>query len=248
MRIHILSDLHLEFAPFVPPSLDVDVVVLAGDIHVGERAIPWAIEHFPNVPVLYVLGNHEYYRNAMPLLLDNVRAIADRTNVKVLEDDVFYLRDVTFLGCTLWTDFYLFGDPIRAGAHAHQNMNDYELIRVSPSLRKLRAADTIDIHLKSRQWLREQFDVHRGKKVVVITHQAPSMRSVPIEYKDDPLTPAFASNLDALVESSGASLWIHGHMHRALDYNIGKTRVICNPRGYPGEPNTNFTSDLVVNV
>ena len=32
MRIQILSDLHLEFEAFSAPKLEVDVVVLAGDI------------------------------------------------------------------------------------------------------------------------------------------------------------------------------------------------------------------------
>ena len=30
-------------------------------------------------------------------------------------------------------------------------------------------------------------------------------------------------------------LWTHGHMHDPLDYMIGDTRVVCNPRGYVGE-------------
>lgn len=34
MKVLILSDLHLEFAPFDPaPDLEFDVVILAGDIH-----------------------------------------------------------------------------------------------------------------------------------------------------------------------------------------------------------------------
>ena len=35
MRIHILSDLHLAFAPFQPNKVDADVTVLAGDVHTG---------------------------------------------------------------------------------------------------------------------------------------------------------------------------------------------------------------------
>jgi ribonuclease Z len=31
VRLHVLSDLHLEFAPFEPPAVEADVVVLAGD-------------------------------------------------------------------------------------------------------------------------------------------------------------------------------------------------------------------------
>jgi len=37
MKIRVLSDLHLEFRDWVPPESDADVVVLAGDIHVGVR-------------------------------------------------------------------------------------------------------------------------------------------------------------------------------------------------------------------
>ncbi len=35
MKLHVLSDLHTEFADFSPPGTDADVVVLAGDIGVG---------------------------------------------------------------------------------------------------------------------------------------------------------------------------------------------------------------------
>ena len=67
LRIRLYSDLHLEFADFEPPAVDCDVVVLAGDIHVSARGLPWIQEHF-DVPVIYVLGNHEFYRSATPLL------------------------------------------------------------------------------------------------------------------------------------------------------------------------------------
>jgi predicted phosphodiesterase len=44
-------------------------------------------------------------------------------------------------------------------------------------------------------------------------------------------------------------LWIHGHTHDPFDYEINGTRVICNPRGYPGE-NASWTSRaaLVVEI
>lgn len=60
MRICVLSDLHLEFEHFEPAELDIDLVVLAGDIHTRERGIRWANEVF-STEVLYVLGNHEFY-------------------------------------------------------------------------------------------------------------------------------------------------------------------------------------------
>ena len=46
MRIRVLLDLHLEFEDWNPPRADAEVVVLAGDIHVGEtlgsRRAQWA--------------------------------------------------------------------------------------------------------------------------------------------------------------------------------------------------------------
>ena len=44
-----------------------------------------------------------------------------------------------------------------------------------------------------------------------------------------------------------SALWIHGHTHTFFDYVVSGTRVVCNPRGYPGEP-TGFVADFVVTV
>lgn len=63
MKIRIYSDLHLEFDRYSPnfeQRGDESLVVLAGDVDVGVGGVRWAIERFPYVPVVYVLGNHEY--------------------------------------------------------------------------------------------------------------------------------------------------------------------------------------------
>jgi len=38
MKIHVFSDLHVEFADFVTPETNADVVILAGDIGIGSGA------------------------------------------------------------------------------------------------------------------------------------------------------------------------------------------------------------------
>ena len=108
MKLYVLSDLHLEFAPFIPPKVDCDIVVLAGDIHIGLKAIPWVKQHFAERRVIYVLGNHEYYRQAIPKHLHKLRELARMSNVHLLENEALTLDDLVFLGCTLWTDFDLF--------------------------------------------------------------------------------------------------------------------------------------------
>ena len=86
------------------------------------------------------------------------------------------------------------------------------------------------------------------KKTVVITHHAPSILSVPEQYKNDQLSASFASEMEKFIEKTEPDLWIHGHLHTSSDYHIGSTRVICNPRGYADEPNNNFDIDLVIKI
>ena len=74
MRVHIMSDLHLEFAPFQPYRVDADVIVLAGDVHTGENGIKWILQTFPDRPVIYVLGNHEFYGQKLQKLISSLRA------------------------------------------------------------------------------------------------------------------------------------------------------------------------------
>lgn len=67
MKVRVLSDLHLEFTQYQPdtlPSFGEDLVVLAGDIGEAERSIEWARRVIPDRPVVYVLGNHEFYHYA----------------------------------------------------------------------------------------------------------------------------------------------------------------------------------------
>ena len=107
MKVRILSDLHLEFAVLLPPSIDADVVVLAGDIGVGLDGLAWARNSFPGVPVIYVPGNHEYYGHDIELRSDLRRQSND--GLYVLDDEAIELQGVRFVGSTLWTDFALNG-------------------------------------------------------------------------------------------------------------------------------------------
>ena len=247
MRIRILSDLHLEFGPFEPPAAEADVVVLAGDIHTGTAGIEWAKAHFPSTPVLYVAGNHEFYGETFPRLVSQLREAASGTNVHVLERDWIEIGGVRFLGATLWTDFALDGDRRLGGRIAEAEMSDFRQIRHWPDYRRLRAADLEGDHASSRRLLATELAACAGQPVVVVTHHAPSRRSISPKFVGHPLNPAFASDLEGLL-GAGSGLWIHGHIHSAVDYRLGGFRVINNPRGYPGEDVGAFDPGLVVQV
>jgi hypothetical protein len=140
MRIHILSDLHLEFAPFEVNDVGAEVVVFAGDIHTGKNGIKWILQATVDRPAVYVLGNHEFYGQKIPKLISEIKEAAQGTNVHVLENDKVEIGEVVFLGATLWTDFTLNGDPVLAEVAAQTGMTDFRRIRVTPSYRRGRTA------------------------------------------------------------------------------------------------------------
>jgi len=251
MRLHVLSDLHLEFGDFHVPDVSPDAVVIAGDLHVGTRGLPWLAERMPGVPILYVLGNHEYYKQSMPGLVNKLRAGASEVeaDVRILDQDAISLDGVWFLGATLWTDFALHGDPTIGMLVAADAMTDYRKIRVEPNYRRLRPADLAAAHQRQRRWLEQQLAELSGQPVVVVTHHAPTPASVAPELQGDTLSAAYASAMDELVGCGGASLWVHGHTHVAVDRQMGDTRLLSNPRGYAGHGMVDgFRPDLVVEV
>lgn len=259
MHLLILSDLHHELwrehAPRIDPHVSKpDVVILAGDINTGANAVEWATATFAGIPVVYVHGNHEAYGEKLESMQDDLRAAeAIHPDLHFLNCDEFQCSNVRFLGATLWTDFRLFGDDTRQAAmrDAEAVMNDYQRIRLAAKgYRKLRAADTAQLHALQRSWLQKKLDEPFAGKTVVVTHMAPSMHSVSGEYANDLVSASYASRLDDLAEK--ADLWVHGHMHESFDYQIGKCRVVTNPCGYrtrAGTPeNASFDPNFVVTI
>ncbi|WP_288831178.1 metallophosphoesterase [uncultured Paraburkholderia sp.] len=264
MKLLVLSDLHNEFEPIAADAeviAQADAVVLAGDIHTKDRSVQWAqsFVNDPAKPVLLVAGNHEFYGGHFDSTLGKLRERAHGTNIHVLENDSLVLGDVRFLGCTLWTDFRLYASNITPAIcmrDAQSAMQDFRLIRATPSYRKLYPADTVRRHELSRAWLVNTLNEPFDGKTVVVTHHAPSPGSVEAQYEGDSLTPAFASDLERLM-GPAVCLWIHGHMHTSFDYiapadddaNGCGTRVICNPRGYsPRHLNPGFNPALLIEV
>lgn len=244
MRIRVLSDLHLEAAPFEPPAAAADVVVLAGDIHNGAAGVEWARHHFAG-PVIFVAGNHEPFDAEFHATAAALRAAAAGSNVTVLDCGEAELAGVRFLGCTLWSDFALYGPAGREIALE-------TLRRVAPDFRviafgerRFTTDDWLALHRAHRAWLEARLAAPFAGPTVVVTHFLPHPAGIAPRFATHPLNPAFASDLEPLL--GRATLWIHGHTHAASDYRAGGTRIVCNPRGYPGEP-TGFRPDLVVAV
>jgi Icc-related predicted phosphoesterase len=257
MIIQYVSDLHLDISGY----LDLpggDVLILAGDIcevkelrkefhqtKVLDRepgAFPCYDFFHSIVPkykkVFMVIGNHEHYRGRFDKTYDELKSMLP-DNVTLLEKECFEYEGVLFLGATLWTDLNK-GDPITV--YTIKNfMNDYKVIQnfyADKGLyHKLTPEHTISEHRKTKEYFKFVLEENRAKKnlpVVVITHMAPSFQSVNEKFKHETTTNGgYASELsEFILDNPEIKVWIHGHMHDGVDYMIGDTRVVANPRGY----------------
>jgi predicted MPP superfamily phosphohydrolase len=178
MKIQIISDVHLELGERVFDFSKPDLLILAGDIHIGQKGLLGILEKVKNIPVIYVLGNHEYYKNTYPKLLHKIKQSAKGTNVHVLENESISIDGITFHGSSLWTDFELLGDPRVSGYECEQKMNDYKMIRRDPSYSRLRSIDMHVMHNESLRWLEKSLSESTSKTNVVVTHHAPSIQSI----------------------------------------------------------------------
>jgi predicted phosphodiesterase len=189
---------------------------------------------FPHV--IYVAGNHEFYHGKFIGSLQDLRNECGKyPNVYFMEDDMRTINDITFIGCTLWTDMNK-GDPLTLHAVADM-MNDYRIIRHDGhEYSKLRPAHTAARHRRSVEYIRTVTEGLFDEKFVVVGHMSPSKMSTHPKYQNDQLmNGAYSSDLsEFIMDHPQIKLWTHGHTHHKFDYMIGETRIVCNPRGYEG--------------
>jgi predicted phosphodiesterase len=264
MRLRILSDLHLEVAPWTFEPVGEDLVILAGDVcdrsTVGRqrRDNLFAQIAQAGLRALYVLGNHEGYQGQLSLseLVKRIRSECS-DHVRLLDRESLDVGGFRFLGCSLWTDFSLVDglkwrglvlSQAEAAYVAGASINDFKHFcadGIKP--RPLTPENMLEWYRRDRAWL-DQTITASTLPTVVISHFLPGPASVAEEFKTSVLTPYFASDCRALMRAP-VQLWVHGHTHVACAYRHGEVRVICNPRGYAREErHSGFVSDLVVEL
>jgi len=257
MRVNVISDLHLEFADLVLPG--GDVLIISGDVCenrtlsknkyqpeyvyvAGEKRIDRAARFFHEEcakyrEVLFVMGNHEHYHSKYHRTKIEM-AVELPDNVTLLEQENKVMDGVMCLGGTLWTDCNR-GNPLCIQALKH-GMNDYRAITYQDTVRniyrKLDPRDTMETHMRTKEYFKLMCEMNRDRKIVVLTHHAPSYQSVHEHYKNEvDFNGGYASDLsEFIMDNENILFWTHGHMHDPSDYMIGQCRVIANPRGYKG--------------
>ena len=259
MKFIVFSDTHdsVDFINNITGDKDA-ILLIPGDIGEVRRFNKYRnmIEVLSSKfkEVLLVPGNHEYYGSNITKTHRKLKELDDSIqNFHFLQNDFRMFDDVLILGGTLWTD-YDGGNPLTK-LQASLGMNDYKCIRHgSPTEywhHRITPEEIEFFHYETKTFLQKTVDKQReichNVKTVVMTHHAPSFNSVDPTYINDHLNGCYCSNMDYFVDSVGAKVWVHGHIHSSHDYMLGDTRIICNPRGYAfgkQHENSKFSSTL----
>jgi Icc-related predicted phosphoesterase len=237
MRIQLVSDVHVEFdeqEPFALPEVERDLLVVAGDLGEGAEGAEFLRRELKRGPVVYVLGNHEFYnhdyhgvRSFWSEIHDHFERQKSGHRLYVLDNKAVTIDGVRFIGSTLWADFDQ-NHPATKKA-AVRGMSDYHCIVYGERL--LTPDDAYEAHQTNRAFIAHELS-QTALPTVVVTHHAPHPQSTPVGYRDSSVTGCYVSDLSELIEQFTPTVWCHGHTHVRRDYLIGKTRVLCNPRGY----------------
>lgn len=250
MKLNILSDLHLSQGELALPENDADLVILAGDLGRPARAVEWA-SRIPK-PVLYVAGNHEFYGGSIEGGVAELKRLCAGTSIRVLDCEEVVLGGVRFLGATLWTDFRLDGAGVAREAamrEAVRFMRDFSVVRIDGApFTPQASAELFD---EQAAWLEARLAAPHEGPTVVVTHHAPSPRSIHPRFAGSNLNACFVSDAERLIDERRVQLWIHGHTHDSFDYRVAGTRVLCNARGYAKDgvnENPAFDANLRVEI
>jgi hypothetical protein len=148
-------------------------------------------------------------------------------------------------------------------------MNDFYKIRLRHldgkpynkeiEARRLHPVDLLSLHRAHLANIKAAMalSLEQDKPLVVVTHHAPSARSLLANstledmatYPYQQTDPFYASHLDYLMLGEDApQIWIHGHTHIAMSYTIGLTRVRSNPKGYSDGEDTGFEFGKLIEI
>ena len=279
MKNAVISDIHLEFSQMKDTIPQVDNLFLPGDVFVANYLNPSrtdkdASKHCNVVKdffhkcldsakfIFIVPGNHEFYHGHISTIEQNlaqwlINLVPELDGVLFVLDgnQIFDLNGKWSLaGCTLWSDMNK-EDPLSMDA-IRSTLNDYKCIYTDEKRKvPIRPINVLAMHKVFLSQLADRYKEaeERDRDMVIMTHHAPTFKSIDPKYKNDSLiNGAYASDLsDFILDRPRIKYWLHGHIHAINDYMVGDCRVISNPRGYVmeskydyGERNRDFKSEF----
>ncbi|MHB8919414.1 MAG: metallophosphoesterase [Halothiobacillus sp.] len=253
MKLLLISDIHLTriFDPLgaIPYSgLESlgreDVLCLAGDVDDGPSGMNEHLKHlreFTDAVIVAVMGNHDFYGRMLSHGTPDEARAGLPERVHILENQSLTVGDVRILGCTLWTD----ADRGWVTGNANSMPDFSEIYSTDPSEVFIHIDEMLAVNQISKEWLAAELAKPFEGKTVVMTHHAPSFKSQHPKHEGSPISGFFCCDVEYLIEAYRPLLWLHGHLHDPVDYVIGQTRIVSNPRGDFGERDPNYAPKLI---
>lgn len=235
MLIQIASDLHTEFG-VMQKNYDAlidtpaDVLVLAGDIAASNSIISFlkkVKEDCSHKQIIFIAGNHEFYGTSRKTLEPELMSISGG-NLHVLIERDIVIDGTVFIGSTGWWD----GSGGHLGQTVKHGLNDFRMI-----YDLMDNGDGVWWGQKAKSFIDGKLYFYRHNfpdmKRVVVTHHFPHRGSIDPRFAGSALNVCFYNAWEDLIQEYQPNMFIHGHTHSSFDYMEGKTRLICNPQGYP---------------
>lgn len=254
MEFRLFSDMHNEFfdpvCQYTPPYIPGDanrVLILAGDIHClkygNEFAASLAKMSKQFRAIVYVPGNHEYYKSRIDVksarhLFQKKMNPDNLSNIHFLIRDSVVIDDVKFVGATLWTNMDR-ANPMVEYVLANM-MNDFKVITYynerTDGYSKFKPVHWLNEHVSDLSYIKKTVDESKHP-CIVVTHHAPSAGSLDPRFEHDVWGRyGYHSVLDEVIlDRPKIQFWCHGHIHKPSDYMVGDTNILCNPCGYHNE-------------
>jgi Calcineurin-like phosphoesterase len=264
-----------------PIDADV-LVVIGDTTNPMTSGLPWIAQVFGSVPnIVCVPGNHCFYRGTKgsgeehTFYQDQMargREMAARLGITLLQNDTHAceIGGVRFAGATTWSDFSILPREMMVRDAMSQSQkgwyeggwrnyqrrwhNDFREIRYGApgSKNRFTPSQMLALHRESKAFFERVLATPFDGDTVCISHMGPAPSVEPGQAEDHSWLYGWSDMIPLMHGPLAPKFWLHGHVHRSLDYTIGETRVICNPRGYPGpggtRENPNFNPTLTIEV
>lgn len=220
------------------PLQDIDVLCICGDTAQGMLGLEWCVkllEVFPNLEIVYINGNHEYYlRNIIELEEKQKIFCKSHERLHFLQCNSVSIKNVKFIGATLWTSLKD-NNPLVMG-EVRRGINDYRYIKVGGG-KFLTPQLSTQLHTEHKNYILNELN-QSTEKCVVLTHHQPHL----LNMRGDILSFAYHTNLLEDIEkcSNKPLYWFSGHTHTSAINSFEEytpTVFVSNSCGYPSEQN-----------
>ncbi len=242
------------------------ITLVAGDISHDPTITKKFFDMFPEMTGAFVEGNHLVYNHSTYTLQELQAGLKHEfpagSHMKFLENNTLELpNNYLVVGATFWTDYNFFGTKERSEYWAEAFMNDFRFGKLNidkdgniaeafdrDRVEKFTAAYLQKIHKTSFEYIKSIVEANPDKKIIVLTHHAPTSKAINQQYRLNKITPAFVSNYDQfIIEHPNIVAWVCGHSHHCKSDMLHNTAILVNAIGYKSETYTKHW-DLVVEI